>query len=251
MLKDLITKRDAIALLELIHECVSCDDEERFRVIIGKMQALFSHDYAISVMAETGKDGILKSYDAMNLSYPSEWIAMYIAQREHEHDPVLRANYQNFRLQYFEDILKQYDYPKDRKAVANDFGIVDGYVHGVRYPSGCGGSMFCFAGRKMDRDKRTEIILELLTPHLHEAFLRIISRTGNGSHTLPVALSRKEKEVLKWLAQVKSTWDISVLLGISERTVKFHIGNIMKKLDASTRAHPVAIAIEQGLVEIY
>lgn len=41
-----------------------------------------------------------------------------------------------------------------------------------------------------------------------------------------------------------------MILGISERTVKFHVGNIMQKLDATTRAHAVAIALEQGLVDI-
>lgn len=57
--------------------------------------------------------------------------------------------------------------------------------------------------------------------------------------------------MLKWLKQGKSTWDVSVILGISERTIKFHVSNIMvQKLDASTRTHAVAIAIEQGPVDI-
>jgi DNA-binding CsgD family transcriptional regulator len=55
---------------------------------------------------------------------------------------------------------------------------------------------------------------------------------------------------MKWLKHGKSTWDISVILGISERTVKFHISNVIQKLDASSRTHAVAIAIEQGLVGI-
>ena len=67
------------------------------------------------------------------------------------------------------------------------------------------------------------------------------------SHTL---LSSKEKEVINWLKQGKSSWDMSVILGISERTVKFHVSNIMRKLDASSRTHAVAIVIEQRLLEI-
>jgi DNA-binding NarL/FixJ family response regulator len=62
-------------------------------------------------------------------------------------------------------------------------------------------------------------------------------------------LSRREKEVLKWLKKGKSSWDISVILGITERTVNFHINNIMQKLDAITRTQAVAVAIEKGLVE--
>ena len=40
------------------------------------------------------------------------------------------------------------------------------------------------------------------------------------------------------------------ILGISERTVKFHIKNIMQKLDVVSRPQAVAVAIEQGLIEI-
>ena len=64
-----------------------------------------------------------------------------------------------------------------------------------------------------------------------------------------IKLSPKEREILQWLKQGKSNWDISMIQRISERTVKFHVGNIMRKLDASTRTHAVAIAMEQGLVE--
>lgn len=61
-------------------------------------------------------------------------------------------------------------------------------------------------------------------------------------------LSMREKEVLKWLKKGKSSWDISIILGISERTVNFHITNIMNKLDAMTRTQAVAISIEKGLI---
>ncbi len=62
-------------------------------------------------------------------------------------------------------------------------------------------------------------------------------------------LSPREQEVLKWLKKGKSSWDISVILGISERTVNFHINNVMQKLDAITRTQAVAIAIEKGMIE--
>ena len=63
-----------------------------------------------------------------------------------------------------------------------------------------------------------------------------------------IPLSMREKEVLKWLKMGKSSWDISIILAISERTVNFHITNIMNKLDAMTRTQAVAISIEKGLI---
>ena len=60
-------------------------------------------------------------------------------------------------------------------------------------------------------------------------------------------LSKREKEILKWLKKGKSSWEISVILSISERTVNFHVGNIMQKLNAVSRTHAVAISIEKGI----
>jgi butyryl-CoA dehydrogenase len=65
-----------------------------------------------------------------------------------------------------------------------------------------------------------------------------------------IGISPREKEVLDWLKQGKSSWDISVILGISERTVYFHVSNLMKKLGASNRPQAVAIATRLGLVDI-
>jgi DNA-binding CsgD family transcriptional regulator len=64
-----------------------------------------------------------------------------------------------------------------------------------------------------------------------------------------VTLSSREKEVLDWLKQGKSSWDMSIILCISERTVNYHVYNIMQKLGAINRPQAVAIATHLGLVD--
>jgi FixJ family two-component response regulator len=63
----------------------------------------------------------------------------------------------------------------------------------------------------------------------------------------PATLSLREKEILKWLKKGKTSWDISIILCISERTVNFHVKNIMQKLNAVSRIQAVAVAVEKGL----
>lgn len=53
-------------------------------------------------------------------------------------------------------------------------------------------------------------------------------------------LSQREREVLKWLNRGKTSWDISMILNISERTVNYHVGNIMRKLGVNSRLHAVS-----------
>lgn len=69
--------------------------------------------------------------------------------------------------------------------------------------------------------------------------------TGDSNN---VVLSVREKEVLDWLKHGKSSWDISTILGISERTVNFHVYNVMRKLEAVNRPQAVAVAARLGLI---
>lgn len=73
------------------------------------------------------------------------------------------------------------------------------------------------------------------------------ARMKDGLHNTPL-LSQREREVLQWLKEGKSSWEISVILGITERTVNFHVRNIMGKLNAVSRTQAVAIAVERGVV---
>ncbi len=61
-------------------------------------------------------------------------------------------------------------------------------------------------------------------------------------------LSAREREVLGLLAQGLTTKEIARTLGITERTVKFHIAALFNKLGATTRAQAVALATQRHLL---
>ena len=65
-----------------------------------------------------------------------------------------------------------------------------------------------------------------------------------------LSLSPREREVLRWVAQGKSSWEIGVLLGISSRTVNEHVTSAVRKLSARNRTHAVAIALRDGIIEV-
>jgi two-component system nitrogen regulation response regulator NtrX len=71
-------------------------------------------------------------------------------------------------------------------------------------------------------------------------------QTGNNRQAFDLSL--REKEVLNWLKKGKSSWDIATILHISERTVNYHVTNIMQKLNAVTRTQAVAVALEHKLI---
>ncbi len=63
-------------------------------------------------------------------------------------------------------------------------------------------------------------------------------------------MTGREREVLGLMAQGKPNKEIAQALVVTERTVKFHVSAILRKLGASNRTEAVSIAAQHGLVEL-
>ena len=64
------------------------------------------------------------------------------------------------------------------------------------------------------------------------------------------ALTPREVEVLGLLAEGASNKDIARRLGISVHTAKFHVGQLLDKLDATGRTDAVAQAARLGVIHL-
>ena len=63
-----------------------------------------------------------------------------------------------------------------------------------------------------------------------------------------VKLSNREIAVLRWTADGKTSGEISSILNIEERTVNFHINNIIIKLNAANKTSAAVKAAMLGLL---
>jgi len=61
-------------------------------------------------------------------------------------------------------------------------------------------------------------------------------------------LSKREAECLSWISSGKTSFEVSQILGISERTVNFHVNNCMKKFNAVNRTHLVGLFVKSHLM---
>jgi DNA-binding NarL/FixJ family response regulator len=64
------------------------------------------------------------------------------------------------------------------------------------------------------------------------------------------ALTPREYEVLELMAQGLSNKTIAARLGISDQTVKFHVGSICGKLGAANRTDAARRALRRGLIAL-
>ena len=66
-----------------------------------------------------------------------------------------------------------------------------------------------------------------------------------------MSLTRRECQVLDWIAQGKSDWQIGQILSISAKTVNYHAENAKRKLGVATRIQAVIAAIRAGALDAY
>lgn len=84
----------------------------------------------------------------------------------------------------------------------------------------------------------------LLPPVVASRLLRHM-RDGAGDGE---ALSPRQREVLRLLSQGLQNKEIAAALGIGERTAKFHVEAVLRRLGATNRTEAAAIAARRGLV---
>lgn len=244
-----LTKNEAVLLLEAIHGATRCSEEVELRDIFGLLNRIVPFNMAGSMLSrerqEIGAAPLLVAYT----NYPADFVREYSSGGYHFIDPTAMDSLGSYGITYWEDSLKRHGKPRGLESLLLDFNLRDGaagrgYGCGIRNVRNDEKGIIAFSG--LSRRERHETILSLVCPHIHEAMSRIMGKVRQDLSPL----SPREREILQWLMQGKSTWDVSVILEISERTVKFHIDNVMKKLDAVNRTHAVAIALREGLIEL-
>lgn len=88
--------------------------------------------------------------------------------------------------------------------------------------------------------------LQLLAVHALTAADRLLSPRIS-KDDLP-KLTKRELDVLSWTSQGKTAWEVSVILGMSEKTVNFHLGNAMRKLGVTSKHQAVLKCVAAGLL---
>lgn len=97
----------------------------------------------------------------------------------------------------------------------------------------------------------------------HDLLIEAIRRVCSGRKYLPpeiqsklktrmpdADLSSREREVLSLIAEGNSNKAIASKLGVTEGTVKCHVGAILARLQAEDRTQALIVALQRGLIHI-
>ncbi len=191
-------------------------------------------------------DGPPEARLALVNGYPEPWIERYLERGYLDRDPVL-AYARGGVLPIAWDALGA---EANRVMLeATEFGLRRGLsapLHGPRFELGV--LSFATGAEVRDAPARVRAALpeaQLLAAFVHETLGRILRRAGS-AHLPP--LTPRERECLLWVGEGKTSWEIGIIIGASERTVNFHLTNAAAKLGVSGRRHAVARALLLGLL---
>jgi DNA-binding CsgD family transcriptional regulator len=88
--------------------------------------------------------------------------------------------------------------------------------------------------------------LQLFAVHAQDSAMRLLVPSAHQPER--PALTPRELEALRWTMEGKTAWEVGAVLGISERTVVFHVNNAMHKLGCINKQQAVLKALRLGLI---
>lgn len=81
----------------------------------------------------------------------------------------------------------------------------------------------------------------MLAPFIYSQYRKHVADTKNG-------MTKRELECIKWAAEGKTSWEISQLLSISQRTVDFHLANCITKTESINRQQAIVKCVLNGQI---
>ncbi len=179
--------------------------------------------------------------------YPEQWQRRYQQANYFEDDLTVRHSRTKSTPLVWLDSVTEIDKKNQQIFTeAAEFGIVSGITfpyHGV-------GSEFGLLSGTVSESFQRSTLNSIVTQHslylLGAALFDLHNEDKDDIYAN--RLTTREKECLRWAAEGKTSWEMSVILSISERTACFHLDNAKKKLNSVTRTGAVSKALLHSLL---
>ena len=181
------------------------------------------------------------------VSYPEDWVQHYFERRYELVDPSTQYLFFAHAPFTWKELPTLFDVSKKQArlmAEAQGAGLQAGLSIPLHGPLGA----TCAIALASDSDdtEADKHTLQALSVQFHTVYTDLHPELRH--RPTQIRLTPRERECMQWCANGKSSWDIGMILGISEHGVSFHLKNAMAKLDVTSRIAAVVKAIRLGLI---
>lgn len=218
------------------HTCLKSLMNE-FSVAIGEFG--FNH-FMMTRLPALGEDA--EPY-VIAQTWPKAWLDRYREGKYFWHDPVSAYALTRARPFSWGEARKGSRATKLTRQIASEassLGLLDGLGFPMGDPSSVQAVVSLASDHQIDLDPFSRQMLHLLCIN---AELRAVEIYDAVSVKFG-ALTEREKEVLRWIANGKSLIDTGQIMTLTERTVRDHLASTRQKLNATTTTHAVARALK-------
>lgn len=227
--------------------------EELFSVFYEAISAL-GYNRAIYTLITDHYSAGLSAGHGLQGNYPQDWLARYLEKNYISEDPVVQNAHLTNRPFFWDDVTKVYEL-NDAEQKIMDGAREAGLHNGIGVPL-CG---VCteLAGFGIARDYPEEITdrsvlskIYMAATYFHQKYLDLQAKPSVKIITGKPRLTRREREILQWVANGKTDDEIGVILNISRRTVRWNIEKIYGKFDTSNKTVALTKALRHGLIQL-
>lgn len=208
----------------------------------------FGYTSFMVVSVPSAPGGELKQIALLD-GWPDGWTEHYEKEGYFQHDPVAAFGLKSTEPFNWSDV--HYDAERQPRSAevmraAADIGLKEGF--GIPIVRAGSIDAVTMAGERPDFDSRAKRAIHLIGLYAHSKAISLLhDKPAIRAHSL---LTKGEREVLTWTAAGKSSWEISVILNISEATVIWRVQRACRKLNAVNRTQAVVNAIRAKEINI-
>lgn len=181
-------------------------------------------------------------------TFPARYLEDYRRQRAYLQDPVIeRAHHSTLQFQWDESFYHERPALWQRMS---QFGLHTGWSQSVKDCYGRLG-ILTFAGKTLPQQTPqagavNELFFLWLAQTAHKTLREALISVND--EAIKDVLTLREKDILRWCSEGKTAEEIALLMGVSERTINFHIGNSIKKLSVANKTAATAKAVYLQLI---
>lgn len=181
----------------------------------------------------------------MTSNFPRSWQERYLRHGYHAIDPTIEHAKTSVLPLTWSSALFDPALARDARAI----GLNHGWTQPLRDSNGKFGVLTLARSQGAVSADELEAKLPMmrwLAQVVHARLFReFLARYRN---ECGVRLSERELEVLRLASEGGTAGDIAELTGVGERTINFHIANVIAKLGATNKTHAVTLAMRLGLL---
>ncbi|REL26196.1 LuxR family transcriptional regulator [Thalassotalea euphylliae] len=177
-------------------------------------------------------------------NYPEQWQHRYEKNQYIHIDPTVAHGLQSTRPLAWSGQKK-----RSKKAFwqeAEAYGLKSGWAQSALLKPGATGMLTVATNDQSPLSQAKQLHLLSLSNTFQSVYGELVVPHKTTTHD--VKLTKREKEILKWCADGKTSDEIAMILNVTKSTVSFHLANAVNKLGVCNKTAAAVKAIQYNLL---